>query len=70
MTVKELKKILKAIPNDFDIAIEINDYSIMPICPTDSGIVEIEFNDNKKKAFIFVLRQCSCIPHEDETTLN
>lgn len=70
MTVKELKKLLKDIPGHFDIAIEVGEESLMPICPSDSGVIEAEYNDNKKKIFIFVLAPCSCVPHEDETTLN
>jgi hypothetical protein len=70
MTVKELKKILKDIPGDFDIAMDMGDESLMPICPTDSHIAQLEFNDSKKKIFVFILCPCSCIPHEDETTLN
>jgi len=61
---------LNDIPMEYDIAIGISDESLMPICATDSGVVQIEFNDNKKKVFVFVLCPCSCIPHEDETTLN
>lgn len=70
MTVRELKKMLKDIPGEFDIAMDVGEGSLMPICPTDSGVAQLEFNDNKKKIFCFVLVQCSCVPHEDETTLN
>lgn len=70
MTVGELKEMLQEIPDQFDIAMDCGDDNLTPICHTDSGVIQVEFNDNKKKIFIFVLAPCSCIPHEDETTLN
>lgn len=69
MTVGELKKMLKGIPNDFDIAMGV-DNSLIPICPTDSEIIQVEFNDTKEKVMVFVLAKCSCIPHEGEEQLN
>jgi len=69
MTVGELKHILKDIPNDFDIAMGV-DNSLIPICHTDSEAIQVQFNDTKKKVWVFVLAECSCIPHEDETHLN
>lgn len=62
MTVKQLRKLLKKIPDHFDVAIEASEESLMPICPTDSGVVQVEFNDTKEKRFVFVLCQCSCDP--------
>lgn len=70
MTVRELKQMLKGIPGDFDIAMGDGENSLTPICGTDSGVIQVEFNDTKKKVFVFVLTPCSCIPHEDESTLN
>lgn len=70
MTVKELKKMIKKIPDDFDIAMDYDNGTLIPICHTDSHVVQIEFNDTKKKIFVFVLCPCSCIPHEDEGNLN
>lgn len=70
MTVGEIKEILADIPDEFDIAMDDGNESLMPICHTDSGVVQIQFNDNKKKVFVFVLCPCSCMPHEDESTLN
>jgi hypothetical protein len=69
MTVGQLKKILKNIPNDFDVAMGI-DNSLIPICPIDSEAIQIVFNDSKEKVWVFVLAQCSTIPHEDESHLN
>lgn len=70
MTVKQLKKILKDVPGHFDIAMDGGNESIIPICPNDSHVSQIEFNDTKKRIFVFVLCPCSCIPNEDESTLN
>jgi len=70
MTVAELKEILEEIPDDFDIAMDGGDGSLVPICHTDSGVVHVEFNDTKEKIFIFVLCPCYCTPHESEETLN
>ena len=70
MTVGEIKEILQEIPDEFDIAMDCDGESLIPICRTDSGVVQIQFNDNKKKIFVFILCPCSCVPHEDETTLN
>jgi len=70
MTVKELKDMLRGIPGHYDIAMDDGSQSLNPICHTDSGVVQIQFNDTKKKIFVFVLCPCSCIPHEDEATLN
>ncbi len=71
MTVGELKKMFKEqkIPDSFDIAMGING-SLVPICHTDSEAVQIEFNDTKDKVWVFVLAECSCIPHEGESHLN
>jgi len=62
MTIKEFKKILKGIPDGFDIAIDVGDNSLMPICPTDCGVTQLEFNDTREKVFVFVLCPCSCEP--------
>jgi hypothetical protein len=75
MTIKELKKLLKGIPDNFDIAIETGEQSLMPICPTDSGVIQLEFNDTKEKRFVFILAPCSCPPEnesqiESEINLN
>lgn len=70
MTVGELKEILADIPDDFDIAMNDGNESLVPICHTDSHVTQIQFNDTKEKIFVFILCPCSCIPHENESTLN
>lgn len=62
MTIKELKKMLKGIPDNFDIAMDAGNNSLMPICSTDSGVAQLEFNDTKEKVFVFILCPCSCEP--------
>ena len=62
MTVRQFRKLLKRIPDHFDIAIDAGEGSLSPICPTDSGVVEIEFNDTLEKRFVFVICPCSCGP--------
>ena len=70
MTVGEIREMLADVPDEYDIAMDDGSDSLMPICHTDSGLIEVQFNDTKKKIFIFVLCPCFCIPHEYESTLN
>lgn len=60
MTIKQLRKLLKGLPQNIDIAIECSEEELMPICPTDSGIIQIQFNESKEKRLVFVLCPCSC----------
>lgn len=56
---------IKKIPDNFDIAMDMGDESLMPICKTDSHVVQVEFNDTKEKRMVFVLCPCSCDPLEE-----
>lgn len=49
MTVWEIKQILADIPDEFDIAMDNGNESLIPICHTDSHVTQIQFNDNGKK---------------------
>lgn len=59
MTLAEFRKIIKGLPGAMDIAIEINEESLMPICP-NTNVVQLQFNDTKEKRFVLVIKPCKC----------
>lgn len=67
MTIKQLRGMLKGLPGDFDIAMDNGENSLIPICPTDSHVCQIQFDDTKEKIFVFVLCPCSCDGIGDNT---
>ncbi len=70
MTVKELMKILKKLPKDFDVAIEIDDESIAPICE-DTDVIKVTFTDDNTEKMILVLRPCEFVEEKlDEVDIN
>ncbi len=75
MTVKELMKILKKLPKDFDVAIEADDGSIYQICE-DTDVIEVNFiEENSLKHLvnrnILVLRPCKFEEEKlDEVDIN
>lgn len=66
MTLREFRKIIKGLPGDMDIAIEVDSESIQPVC-SKTNVVKIKFDDTNEERFVFVINPCYC---EEEDLLN
>lgn len=64
MTLKEFREIIYGLPDEFDIAIGL-DESLEPVCG-DTEIIQVEFNDTKEKRMVFVIKPCYCDDEEFE----
>lgn len=59
MTLTEFRKMIKGMPGNMDIAIEVSDESIMPVC-SNPNVIKIKFNDTNEERFVFVIKPCTC----------
>lgn len=59
MTLKEFRKIIKDLPDNMDIAIEVNGESIEPVCDK-TNVVKVKFNDNGEERFVLIIKPCTC----------
>lgn len=60
MTVKQLKRLVKELPNDMEVLI-LHDQLLITACKENSQIAEIETEDGVKEVLLMV--PCSC--HEE-----
>lgn len=84
MTVKELKKLLKNLPNDMDVFIELPEAVVITACFLKSGAEEIhvpvegaedidpeELEDEDLETMtVFILRPCGCEDEIEEGEIN
>lgn len=59
MTLTEFRKIIKGLPGNMDIAIEVSEDSIEEVCGI-TNVIKVKFNDTGKEKFVFVIKPCSC----------
>lgn len=84
MTVKELKKLIKKLPDDMDVFIDMPDDILITACFVKSEVEEVmipkegfeeveeddlDENDMEKKT-VFILRPCGCNEEMPEGSIN
>lgn len=70
MTVEDMLELLKDLPPDMNIAIEIEKDRYMPCCITNSGIIDmIDLEDGEKES-VLLLAPCSCTQTDCEIPLD
>lgn len=60
MTIKKSRKLLKGLPSDMEVALELANSSFVPVCEGFSNIIEIEDIRTGDKDFILLLQPCTC----------
>lgn len=60
MTVKQLRNILKGLPQDMEVFFEDEDESLIGLCTNNVSFTEIEDEDGAFEAIIFGMCHCEC----------
>lgn len=68
MTITEFRKIIKGLPGQMDLAIEIDGDTIEPVCGI-TDVMQVQFNDTKEKRFVLVIKPCRCEQEQEEMAL-
>jgi hypothetical protein len=59
MTLDFFRKLTRDLPGQMDIAIEVGEESIMPVC-AKTNVVQVKFNDTGEERFVLVIKPCEC----------
>lgn len=76
MTVKNLKKLLKNLPDDLEVVIALDDDTLVSACFENSEVMGIETEEVGEEEYLLVLVPCGghtendVEVHEDEINLN
>lgn len=60
MTIKQLKKLIKGLPDNLNIVMMVDEEIFKPVCALNSQIVDLEDEETNETQKIIVLCPCVC----------
>lgn len=70
MTVKELKQMLRELPNDMQVVLPFGDYDLITACKINSEIITVVNEEESCCEKVFILNYCSCDYETNEIDIN
>lgn len=60
MTIRELKKLIRYIPNEMTVVMVLDDESLITVCKEKSSVVTIMDEQDEREETLFLLLPCGC----------
>lgn len=71
MTIGELKKLIKKLPNDMDVVMELDEDTYVSACRLKSQVIDAELLDEDEPPIqVFLIIGCDCELEQEEGELN